>query len=183
MSCKLDLEFEESNQEFGLAFEEKIEIMQNSTFLLCDEEGNEVLATVVGEETILTATENDIRKGTVAATDKGITKGEKVIPSYHTTEGYRLITKGSAFKITNVADLDLYDFTKLQAIICPYANSINKSVAAEKVAINEGVYAVNSTEILAPVTRDSKNKEINLGIINESGSIYLLRYITYKEIE
>jgi len=166
----------------ALKFSEKIEILQDNTFLLCDEEGNEVLAMVVGEEKILTATANDIRKGTVAATDKGITEGEKVIPSYHTSEGYCLITNGQPFEIRNLEYLDLFDFTKLQVIICPYSKGIAGSVAAEKVCIDEKVYAVNSTEALSTVTKDSENKTINLGITNDSGSLYLIRYFMYKEI-
>lgn len=165
-----------------LKFSEKIEILKGGTFLLCDEAGTEVVAVAVGEETIFTATENDIRKGTVAATDKGITTGEKVIPSYHTTEGVKVVTNGSMFETLPFTDLPLYDFTKFQAIICPFSESLNGSVAAEKVAINEGVYAVNSTELLSTVIKDSDSKKIKLGISNQSGKTYLMRYFTYKEI-
>ena len=159
---------------------EKAKIPQ--TYILQDEDGNEILATVASVETVFTATENDIRIGTVAASDKGIVTGEKIIPSYHVTEGHRFITSGSAFETNPLTDNDKYDFTKLQAIICPYAGSIDGSVAAEKVVINEGVYAVNSTEKLSAVKKDSETKRINFGITNESGSLYLLRYFTYKEI-
>ena len=86
MSCKIDLEFEGSDVKVPCEFSEKIEILQGGTFLLCDEAGTEVVAVVVGEETLFTATENDIRLGAVAATDKGVTTGEKFIPSYVVTE-------------------------------------------------------------------------------------------------
>ena len=76
----------------------------------------------------------------------------------------------------------LYDYTKLQVLICPYAGNINGSVATEKVAINDGLYAVNSTELLASVMKDNEKQEINFGITNDSGKIYLIRYFTYKEI-
>lgn len=150
------------------------------TYILRDEAGTEMVATVVGEETVFTATANDIREGMVAATDEGVTTGTKVIPSYHTVTGYMLIPSGGNFAIQFTDEL--YDFTKLQAIICPFADSIANSVAAEKVAIDEKVYAVNSAVSLATVTRDSENKTINLGIVNESETPYLLRYFTYKEI-
>lgn len=150
------------------------------TYTIITSDGEKIQAVVVGEEVVFTATADDIRVGTVAATGDGVTTGTKVIPSYHTTEGYGLIPNGSAFSIP--FDDELYDFTKLQVIICPWAGSIAGSVAAEKVAIDEKVYAVNSTEALATVTRDSGNIAINLGITNESGSICVVRYFTYKEI-
>lgn len=150
-------------------------------YMLVSEDGTEeVAAVVVDEEVIFTATENDIREGTVAATSKGVTTGTKVIPSYHVTEGYELIPSGSRFSVM-ISALNKYDFTKLQAIICPYVGSIAGSVAAEKVAIDEGVYIVNSTELIAKVTKDDQNKSINFGITNDSASRYLLRYFTYKE--
>lgn len=151
------------------------------SYIFVDEDGNEVAGTLVSEETVFDATPNDVREGKVFATESGVKTGEKVIPAYHTTEGYQIITNGSEFKVP-LTKLDTYDFTKLQVIICPYNSSIAGSVAAEKVAINEGVYAVNSTELLATVTKDGKNKSINLGITNNSGSLYVLRYFTYKEI-
>ena len=150
------------------------------TYILIDEDGNEIPAVLVEEKTVFTATANDIRLGTVAATETGVTTGEKVIPSYHTTEGYELIPSGSAFAIP-FGD-KLYDFTKLQVIICPWAGSIAGSVAAEKVSLDENIYAVNSTESLAVVSRDSENLSINLNITNESENLYLVRYFTYKEI-
>lgn len=160
-----------------------IDIVANpQTYILQDEDGNEVAAVLVESSTVFTATENDIRAGTVAATSEGVTTGTKVIPSYHTTEGYRIITSGSKFETVALTESDKYDFTKLQVIICPYVGSIAQSVAAEKVAIDEGVYATNSTELLANVTRNAQTKTIDLGIVNETDSPYVLRYFTYKEI-
>lgn len=152
---------------------------EGQTYLLLDESGNEVLAALVDEDVNLTATEDDIREGATAVTEAGVTTGTKVIPSYHTEEGQQLIRSGRVYEIRRE---DLYDFTKFQAIICPYNGSIANSVAAEKVAIEENVYNVNSTDVLAVITRDDKNKSINLGITNDSESLYVLRYFTYKEI-
>lgn len=154
-----------------------------STYILVDEYGNEAVGTYVSEETVFDATANDIREGKTAVTGDGVTIGEKVIPAYHTSEGYRLIPNGSVFIAdTGLKDLNKYDFTKFQAIICPYSGSIAESVAADKVAIGDSVYSVNSNVVLSKVTKDSTNKVVNLGITNNSGSIYLLRYFTYKEI-
>lgn len=152
---------------------------ETMTYILVTEDGTEVPAVVVDEEVVFTATANDIREGTVAATASGVTTGMKVIPSYHTEEGYCVIPSGSAFSIPAGS---LYDFTKMQAIICPWNGSFAGSVAAEKVSIDENVYAVNSTESLATVSRDSENEAINFGITNDSESSYLVRYFTYKEI-
>lgn len=154
--------------------------IEPETYILVTEEGEEFPAVLVDEAIVFDATANDIRLGTTAATQFGVTEGTKVIPSYHTTEGYRLITAGKSFEIS--FDDDLYDFTKLQAIICPWSGSVSGSVAAEKVSIDGNVYAVNSTLSLATVTRDNENKTISLGITNESESLYLLRFFTYKEI-
>lgn len=154
--------------------------IEPETYILVTEEGEEFPAVLVDEAIVFDATANDIRLGTTAATQLGVTEGTKVIPSYHTTEGYGLIPNGQAFSIP--FQDGMYDFTKLQVIICPWAGSIAGSVAAEKVSIDEKVYAVNSTESIATVTRDSENNAINLGITNESGSICVVRYFTYKEI-
>ncbi len=152
------------------------------TYILRDENGVEVVATLVDEGTVFDATENDIREGKRAVTDEGAITGTKVIPSYNTIEGYQLITIGSRFAVT-YATLDLYDFTKLQAIICPYNSSISESVAAEKVAIDEKVYAVNSTAAVSEVTKNSGTKQVDLGITNNADKPYLLRYFMYKEIK
>lgn len=152
------------------------------TVKIVDEDGAEILGVVVDQEVVFTATDNDVREGMVYASDGGVSTGSKIIPTYVTSEGHRIITSGSAFETTALTDFNLYDFTKLQAIICPWAGSLDGSVGAEKVAINDGVYAVNSTELLATVTKDSETQKIKLGITNDSDSLYLLRYFTYKEV-
>lgn len=148
------------------------------TYILIDEDGNEYPAVVVDKEVVFTATDNDVRAGVTYASSEGVSVGTKVIPTYYTTAGYAVITSGSEFKITDLGDL--CDFTELQAIICPFNKSIADSVAAEKVAIHDGVYAANSSEVIATVTPDKGT--INLGITNDTDSIYILRYFTYKEV-
>ena len=148
------------------------------TYTLVDENGNEVTAVLVEEETIFDATANDIRKGKIAAGANGPIVGEKVIPSYTTTEGVRIVPNGSAFVIPLA---EKYDFTKLQALFCPFTNGLDGSVATDKVAINEVVYAVASTEPLANVVKDATNKRVDMGITNDSGNPYLIRFFTYME--
>lgn len=152
------------------------------TLQLVDESGAEIVGVVTGSEVVFTATDNDVREGMTYASNYGVRTGTKDIPSYHTTEGYKLIESGEIFKITNLSADDKYAFTKLQVIICPYTGNVDDSVAAEKIAINEGVHNVNSTEVISTVTKDVEDRSINLNISNETDSTYLLRYITYKEI-
>ena len=153
-----------------------------NTFVLTDENGDTIAATFVKEQTDFNATANDIREGYVAATSEGVVTGEKVIPSYHTSEGYSLIPANGEFTIKYLKSLDRYDFTKLQAIICPFSGSIAESVAAVKVSIDGKVYEVNSSVVVAEVVKDSENKCIDFSITNESDTPCLLRYFTYKEI-
>lgn len=148
-----------------------------SAYLLVDEDGNEIPAVLVDKKTIFTATANDIRVGTTAATESGVTVGTKEIPAYHTMEGFKLIPVGSAYTIT----LLRCEYTKLQVLICAFGTSLSDSVATEKVSINGKVYPVNSTEELAAVTVDTASKQINLGITNDGDTPCVMRYFTYKE--
>lgn len=152
------------------------------SYVLETEDGIQLVGVLVGEETVMTATANDIRKGKIAATENGIIEGEKIIPSYHTTETSRYVPNGSAF-IIPLSNLDKYDYTKLQVIICAFNSTINNSVSAEKVVILDKVYGVGSTEAIADVVKDSNNKQINLNITNDSGYPCIARIFTYKEIE
>ena len=146
-------------------------------------EDGTVLEGVVAEEAPdITATANDVRKGKTVITSDGLIEGEKIIPSYHTTEESRYVPDGSAF-IIPMSGLDLYDYTKLQVIICAFNSTINNSVSAEKVVILNKVYNVGSTEAIADVTKDSNEKQINLGITNDSGYPCIARIFTYKEID
>lgn len=140
----------------------------------------EIAATVVGEETIFDATENDVRKGMTFASSNGVKIGQKNIPAYETCEGAKIIKANEDYKII-LDNFDLYDYTKLQCIICPYNNSISESVSAEKIVLDDHVFSVNSTTVLATVTKDTINKAINLGITNSSSIPYVIRFFTYKE--
>lgn len=160
---------------------EEIEYMpsgdNDNTYILVDEDGDEFPAVLTEEEVDLTATPNDIRLGAVAVTDDGVITGEKEIPVYICREGYRVITNESKFTVPT----DGYDYTKLQAIFCLFNTDMMDSVAAEKVAINDCVYSVQSVEPESTIVKDSENTRIDFGITNTSGKRYLLRYFTFKE--
>lgn len=149
----------------------------DSTYILVDENGNEIPAVLTEEEVDLTATANDIRDGVIAVTDDGVIEGTKEIPVYICREGRRLVPNGSRFLLP----IDGYDYTKLQAIICLYNTSITNSVAADKVAIDENVYSVGSTEIESAVVKDASTQSIDFGLTNTSGKHCLIRYMTLKE--
>lgn len=149
------------------------------TFILVDENGNEITGVCVDNPVVFTAGDNDVRDGMVYASDNGVSTGTKDIPAYHTTEGAKVITSGSPFNI--ILQGNRYNYSKLQVIICPFASSLAKSVAAEKVVIDSNLYNVNSSEVVSTVTINSNNKQINLGITNTSSNPYILRYFTYQE--
>lgn len=153
------------------------------TFMLTDEDGNEIVAGVVTkQEAVFTANPaEDIREGKVAATGDGVVTGSAIIPNYETTEGYQIIPAGSAFSIM-LSYRECYDYTRLQVIICDYNNSILDSVSTEKVSIEDMVFEVGSTTSLSTVIKDSETKSINLGISNDTDKNKIMRYFTYKEI-
>lgn len=150
-------------------------------YILKTNTGEEIPAVLVAEQTLFTATENDIREGKTAGTEKGVITGEKVIPAYHTSGGTSIITSGKPLTIY-LPDLNAYDYTKLQVIVCAFNSSLSNSVATSKVAINNKVYEVLSVDSIADITKNDDGKTIDLGITNETDKPLILRYITYKEI-
>lgn len=151
------------------------------TIVLEDADGNRVVAVLVDEEVDFNATANDIREGKIAVTDDGVTVGEKFIPSYYATSGYKIIMPGKTFSM-KLPQYDMYDYTELQAIVCPFNKTPAASVACEKVVINGVLYDALSTTGLKDVVLDYENKTIEFGIENTSSSLYLIRYFTYKEV-
>lgn len=149
------------------------------TYILVDEKGNEVAATLVDNETSFDATANDIRQGKVAATNSGVTVGTKEIPAYNTSQGRRTIKPGASLVIPMYSDK--CQFTKFQAIICLYNTAVSDSLAAQLVAIEDKLYEVGSTAELATITVDVENQSINLGITNDGDTSLVIRYMTIKE--
>ena len=148
------------------------------SFVLETEDGAQFVGVLVGEEAVFTATDNDVREGSVYAGDKGLSTGTKVIPSYNTFEGVKIVTAGEPFSIKS----NYYDYTKLQAIICDYNSNLADSVSAEQVVINNNVYNVQSVESIVEVTKDDAESTINFGITNETTTPKITRYFYYKEI-
>lgn len=150
----------------------------DNTYIVVDEAGNEIPAVLTEEEVKLTASAaTDIRAGTTAVTDEGVVTGEKEIPAYYTSEGVAAISAGSSLVLYS----PYFDFTKLQAIICTFNSSIDDSTAAEKVVINDNVYAVNSTASIATLSKDASIQAVKFGITNSSDTLCLIRYFMFKE--
>lgn len=155
------------------------DILNATTFILVDKDGNEYPAVYVESDTVVTATANDIRKGTTAITSEGLIVGEKEIPNYKAVEGCATVKPGRAMDISPFSDM--YQYTTLQAIVCKYDTSLDNSVSAEKVVIKDKLYNVSSTIALATVSVDSASQSIKLGVINESEETRLIRYMIIKE--
>lgn len=154
-------------------------IMDAATYILVDEDGNEVPAVFVENATEINATANDIRLGTTAVTAEGITPGTKEIPAYYAQEGTKKIPAGDTLKIPMYSNR--CNYTKLQALICTYNTSISDSVATEKVSINNKVYNAGSTVVVAEVTVNAAEQVIDFGITNTSNTPVLIRYFTFTE--
>lgn len=151
-----------------------------TVYMIVTEDGEE-FAQLNSQETVtLTATANDIRLGTTAVTETGVTIGEKDIPMYHTTSGAKLIEANQNFTLS-LPHEDMYDYTKFQGMTAPYNASLSKSVAVDRVAIENAVYPSGSTEPISTVVKDDENKSINLGFTN-GDKPYVIRYFIYKEI-
>lgn len=152
---------------------------EDGTYILVDESGNRIPAVMVAEETVFTATANDIREGTVAATEEGVTVGTKEIPAYIVRDGVSVVSPGSDFVIQLTSSM--CEYTELQAIFCRLGSSVTTSVESDRVSIMDQVYNVNSTDVIASVTPDPDNGCIRFGISNDSDSVYIIRYFSYKE--
>lgn len=160
--------------------EEVKDILNATTFILVDKDGNEYPAVYVDSDTVITATPNDIRKGVTAITAEGVIEGEKVIPSYVTSEGRKLVPNGSKF-VLSLPD-GLHDYTKLQAIFCPFNQTLSDSVAAKFVAIDGCVYLADSTAIKTTIALNHEISAVDFGFENDSGVQYVIRYFSYKEV-
>lgn len=183
----IDTRFPDLNQHIPIRFSEVYVVGtggngddddEDQMYILVTEDGREVPAVLVDERTVFNATSNDIRLGKTAATEQGVTLGEKEIPAYHTTEGVQFIPAGA---VVAISDLPRYEYTKLQALMCDFNSNLSNSVATRKVSIDGGVYAVGSAEALATVTIEAETETINFNIRNDGEKPCILRYFTYKE--
>lgn len=150
-------------------------------FILKDDYGNELVGILTDTKPVLSATSNDIRIGETAVTEEGITVGEKVIPGYLAHEGVKRIRPGQKFEIS-LGDPNQYDYTLFQCVICKFNTGLHDSVGAEKVVILDNVYEVSSTNPVSAVVKNHEKQSIDLGLYNDTGDSFVVRYVTFKEI-
>lgn len=153
------------------------------TYILTDENGNEMATgVVVGEKTVFTATDNDVRLGKVYAGDEGVKTGTKDIPIYRSIYGVKIVKAGEAFSISLPEHMG-YDYTHLQCLISKFNVNTDQSVAVDRVVIDDSSYSVNSTTVLSSVTKNAQTKSIDLNITNNTSDDYVLRYFSYRKEE
>lgn len=153
------------------------------TLIITDADGNEFTGIVTGNEVIFTATDNDVREGMVYASDGGVSTGTKDIPIYRTSAGMKMVAPNEAFSLF-IPEYDSYDYTVFQCMISLVnSDNIDNSVNTVMVALNNGVYNVNSITLVSNVSKDVETQSINLNINNNSDNYYIIHYFTYREEE
>lgn len=152
-----------------------------NTIVLEDENGNRVVAVLVDGEVDFTATADDIREGKIAATDDGVTVGEKYIPGYIASQGFSIVMPGQPFSVKLPVN-DIYDYTNFQAAVCVFNTTLADSVECDRVVINDNLYNVLSTVSVSELCINHDEKSIDLGIINDTDSRYIIRSFTIKEV-
>lgn len=145
------------------------------TYIIADENGNEVTGVYVDSETIFTATDNDVREGMVYASDSGVSTGTKKIPSYHTRYGYKIVLSGSQISFFAPE----CEYSTLMVIVTTYDTSIGQSVMSSYVVIDGSVYVVGNSTKVSDITVDNDNQIVNLGITASEKSV--VRYLITKE--
>lgn len=151
------------------------------TFILVDESGNEVTGVCVDNPVVFTANASeDIREGKVAATDAGVVTGSVTIPNYETSRGDSIIIPGAEFKISILTNECQYTF--LQCIITKFNTSVDNSTQSEYVVISDSVYRTNSVDKVCDVSINQDNKTVDLNMTNNTEDIYIIKYVTYKEV-
>lgn len=150
-----------------------------NTIQIENSDGSTILGVVTGEETILTATDEDIKIGKIAATDGGIVEGTNTI-TYETTTSYRLILPGEEFSIP-LSNHNIYDYTKFQCIIVAFSSDYSTSVESLAVTVNDSVFSVATSEKISYITKNHNKKSIDLNFTNDTNKIYCIRYFTYHD--
>ena len=151
------------------------------TFILVDEDGNEITGVCVDNPVVFTAGDNDVREGMVYASDCGVSEGSKVIPEYETVAGSKMVSPGSSFTIL-LPEKNAYDYTAFQCMISLVDMSdLNNSVNTNMVSLKNYVFEVNSTTKLSSVSVNHETQSIDLNINNNTDNYYLIHYFTYRE--
>jgi hypothetical protein len=149
------------------------------TFILEDENGNEMTGVITENAIVFDATAADIKIGKKAVTDDGVTEGTDT-KTYRTTHGTRLILPGETFSVL-LDEYEAYDYTKFQAMISVFNTTEFNSVAIDKISLYDTVYDVGSSDKISDVTKNMESKCIDLNFTNDTNSTYIIHFNTYKE--
>ena len=152
------------------------------TFILVDDEGNEITGVCVDNPVVFTAGDSQVADGFIYAGDSGVSTGTREFIAYRTTVGSKAIMPGKNFSIP-MSLHECYNYTKFQCIIAKYNKNINTSIETNKISLFNGVYNVNSAEKLADITKNDETKSIDLNIVNDTDDIYIVHFTTYKQEE
>lgn len=149
------------------------------TVILEDENGNQFIGVCVESVQVFDATPSDVKIGKTFVADNGVEKGTDT-KTYRTEHSSYLIFPGENFSIW-LEEYNQYDYTKFQAIVAKFNTSFEDSVNTDKVSINDNIYAVNSTDILSNITKNSTTKTVDFNIVNDTDDIYVVHFNTYRE--
>lgn len=149
------------------------------TIILVDEDGNEVAGLITENAQVFNATPEDVKIGKTFAGEEGILEGTDT-KTYRTTHGMQGIPAGKSISIP-LSHYDQYDYTKFQCIITSFNSSLINSTAAIKISLNDNIYNVCSTDVVSNISKNAETKSIDLNIVNDTGSIVVINYMTYKE--
>lgn len=145
------------------------------TVQLIDESGNELLGVVVGEETIFTATDNDVRENIVYAGNNGLSVGTKFIPAYYSNFGKKFVLKNNEAIIY----MPKYNYENLMVTISTYDTSLSQSLDVTYISIDNAMYEIGSKTKFADIVIDEENEQIKLGVVVSEKSV--LRYSIITE--
>ena len=145
------------------------------TFIIQDQDGNEITGIVTGSEVIFTAGDNDVREGMVYASDSGVSTGTKNIPAYYARYGCKVFLANSQVIIT----VPEYDYKSILIVISKYNTKIVDSTASIFTSIDNGMYEVGNSTKISDIIIDAVNEQIDLGITVSEKSV--LRYLVIRE--
>lgn len=145
------------------------------TFILVDEDGNEITGICVDNPVVFTAGDNDVRENFVYAGDSGVSVGTKVIPIYYAGYGKIAISSGKNATITTPE----YNYSNLIAVISTFDKNISQSVASTYVSVDDAMYIAGSNTKVSDIVVDKESRKIDLGVTVDKNSI--LRYLIIRE--
>lgn len=180
-AIKAALEKKEKNPSDVLgSYAELIEELDNEeqvSYVLTNADGTQkVYAQLSSKEPVtLTAKANDIRLNTSAITNDGYTEGQKDIPAYFSSYGYKIVQSGQEVTITSHET----DYESLMVTIAPFNSSWDKSTSVQYVSAENSMYEAKSTTKISDITKDSYNEQIKLGVTVTEKSV--LRYFVVRE--